>query len=140
MAHSAELELAGPLHRRLVLSAHPGGADRPARLHPVCAGTDMVATGAPVALREAGLDAHGGVSLIGLDDAPFAPPTSPRAGLSPALTTVRAPCEDPRRTAIRWARGREGCLAGDDPRGAGHAVGDPAVGPRALPTVCDQPP
>jgi LacI family transcriptional regulator len=68
----------------------------------------MVATGAPAALREAGLDVPGDVSLVGFDDVPFA------ADLSPALTTVRVPYEDLGRTAVRPALGRGERLAADD--------------------------
>lgn len=74
----------------------------------VFAGTDMVATGALAALREAGLDVPGDVSLIGYDDVPFA------ADLSPSLTTVRVPYEDLGRTAVRLALDREQRTAGGD--------------------------
>ncbi|EKX64453.1 LacI family transcriptional regulator [Streptomyces ipomoeae] len=74
----------------------------------VFAGTDMVATGALAALREAGLDVPGDVSLVGFDDVPFA------ADLSPALTTVRVPYEDLGRTAVRLALEREERMGGDD--------------------------
>lgn len=63
----------------------------------VLAGTDMVATRAPGALREAGLDVPGDISLIGYDDMPFA------ADLSPSLTTVHVPYEELGRTAVRHA-------------------------------------
>ncbi|MFJ9154136.1 LacI family DNA-binding transcriptional regulator [Streptomyces sp. NPDC102270] len=73
----------------------------------IFAGTDMVATGALAALREAGLDVPGDVSLVGFDDVPFA------ADLTPALTTVRVPYEDLGRTAVRLALERENRLADD---------------------------
>lgn len=63
----------------------------------VFAGTDIVATGVLAALREAGRDVPGDVSVVGFDDVPFA------ADLSPALTTVRVPYEDMGRSAVRLA-------------------------------------
>ncbi|MFD9327709.1 LacI family DNA-binding transcriptional regulator [Streptomyces sp. NPDC060065] len=74
----------------------------------IFAGTDMVATGALAALREADLDVPGDISLVGFDDVPFA------ADLTPALTTVRVPYEDLGRTAVRLALERENRLADDD--------------------------
>lgn len=74
----------------------------------VFAGSDMVALGALAALREAGLDVPGDVSLVGFDDVPFA------ADVSPALTTVRVPYEELGRTAVRLALDREERLADDD--------------------------
>ncbi|MEW2399448.1 LacI family DNA-binding transcriptional regulator [Streptomyces sp. NPDC046862] len=74
----------------------------------VFAGTDMVALGVLAALREAGLDVPGDVSVVGFDDVPFA------ADLTPALTTVRVPYEDLGRTAVRLALEREDRVAGDD--------------------------
>jgi LacI family transcriptional regulator len=74
----------------------------------VCAGSDMVALGALAALREAGLDVPGDVSVVGFDDVPFA------ADLTPALTTVRVPYEELGRTAVRLALDRAEGLAGDD--------------------------
>ncbi|MFJ1969353.1 LacI family DNA-binding transcriptional regulator [Streptomyces sp. NPDC087903] len=74
----------------------------------VLAGTDMVAIGALAALREAGLDVPGDVSIVGYDDVPFA------ADLAPALTTVRVPYEELGRTAVRLTLEREERLAGDD--------------------------
>ncbi|MEV8545601.1 LacI family DNA-binding transcriptional regulator [Streptomyces sp. NPDC051572] len=73
----------------------------------IFAGTDMVAVGALTALREAGLDVPGDVSLVGFDDVPFA------ADLTPALTTVRVPYEDLGRAAVRLALGRENRPADD---------------------------
>ncbi|MEE1763260.1 LacI family DNA-binding transcriptional regulator [Streptomyces sp. SP18BB07] len=103
-----ELELPGPYTRvsgyQRTREALAAGLDFTA----VFAGTDMVATGALAALREAGLDVPGDVSLIGFDDVPFA------ADLSPALTTVRVPYEDLGRTAVRLALEREERLGGDD--------------------------
>ncbi|MDX3696634.1 LacI family DNA-binding transcriptional regulator [Streptomyces europaeiscabiei] len=108
VAPSGELELPGPYTRvsgyqrtREALAAGPG-------FTAVFAGTDVVATGALAALREAGLDVPGDVSLVGFDDVPFA------ADLSPALTTVRVPYEDLGRTAVRLALEREVGLGGDD--------------------------
>jgi LacI family transcriptional regulator len=74
----------------------------------VFAGTDMVALGALAALREAGLDVPGDVSVAGFDDVPFA------ADLTPALTTVRVPYEELGRAAVRLALERGERLAGDD--------------------------
>lgn len=74
----------------------------------VFAGSDMVAVGALAALREAGLDVPGDVSLVGFDDVPFA------ADLTPSLTTVRVPYEELGRTAVRLALEREERLTGDD--------------------------
>jgi LacI family transcriptional regulator len=74
----------------------------------VFASTDMVAVGALAALREAGLDVPGDISLVGFDDVPFA------ADLTPALTTVRVPFEDLGRTAVRLALQREDRPAADD--------------------------
>ncbi|NEA68556.1 substrate-binding domain-containing protein [Streptomyces sp. SID12488] len=71
----------------------------------VFAGADMVAVGALAALREAGLDVPGDVSLVGFAHVPFA------ADLAPALTTVRVPYEDLGRTAVRLALERESRLA-----------------------------
>ncbi|RDG38866.1 LacI family DNA-binding transcriptional regulator [Streptomyces corynorhini] len=66
----------------------------------VFAATDMVATGALTALREAGLDVPGDVSLAGYDDIPFA------RDLHPPLTTVHVPYEELGRLAVRSALGR----------------------------------
>jgi LacI family transcriptional regulator len=68
----------------------------------------MVAVGALAALRQAGLDVPGDVSLVGFDDVPLA------ADLTPALTTVRVPYEDLGRTAVRLALQREDRPAADD--------------------------
>ncbi|MFD9391702.1 LacI family DNA-binding transcriptional regulator [Streptomyces sp. NPDC060000] len=73
----------------------------------VVAGTDMVALGVLAALREAGLDIPGDVSVVGYDDVPFAP------DLSPSLTTVRVPYEDLGRTAVRMAMERTERVTGD---------------------------
>ncbi|WP_374195805.1 LacI family DNA-binding transcriptional regulator [Streptomyces sp. ISL-24] len=74
----------------------------------VFAGSDMVALGALAALREAGLDVPGEVSVVGFDDVPFA------TDLTPPLTTVRVPYEELGRTAVRLALEREQYPAGDD--------------------------
>lgn len=74
----------------------------------IFAGTDMVALGALAALREAGLDVPGDVSLVGFDDVHFA------SDLSPALTTVRVPYEELGRTAVRLALEREERIVNDD--------------------------
>ncbi|MGW0577055.1 LacI family DNA-binding transcriptional regulator [Streptomyces sp. NPDC002920] len=74
----------------------------------VFAGTDMVALGALAALREAGRDVPGDVSVAGFDDVPFA------ADLTPALTTVRVPYEELGRTSVRLALERGERMAGDD--------------------------
>lgn len=78
------------------------------RFTAVFAASDMVALGALTALREAGLDVPGDMSVVGFDDVPFA------ADLTPALTTVRVPYEELGRTAVRMALGRTEALTGDD--------------------------
>ncbi|MFB6848621.1 LacI family DNA-binding transcriptional regulator [Streptomyces sp. NPDC056373] len=106
--HAEELDMPGPYTRvsghQRIREALAAGLDFTA----VFAGTDVVATGALAALREAGLDVPGDVSLVGFDDVPFA------ADLSPALTTVRVPYEDLGRTAVRLALGRGERLTADD--------------------------
>jgi LacI family transcriptional regulator len=67
----------------------------------VFAGSDMVAIGVLTALREAGKDVPGDVSVVGFDDIPLA------SDLWPALTTVRVPYEDMGRTAVRLALAHE---------------------------------
>jgi len=74
----------------------------------VFAGTDMVATGVLAALREAGLDVPGDISVMGFDDVPFA------ADLSASLTTLRVPYEDLGRTAVRLALDGERRVTGGD--------------------------
>ncbi|MEU1177816.1 LacI family DNA-binding transcriptional regulator [Streptomyces sp. NPDC005820] len=74
----------------------------------VVAGTDMVALGALAALRDAGLDVPGDVSVVGFDDVPFA------ADLIPSLTSVRVPYEELGRTAVRLALERTERMTGDD--------------------------
>jgi LacI family transcriptional regulator len=74
----------------------------------VFAASDMVALGALAAVREAGLDVPGEVSVVGFDDVPFA------ADLTPPLTTVRVPYEELGRTAVRLALGRADSPVGDD--------------------------
>ncbi|MFF7265740.1 LacI family DNA-binding transcriptional regulator [Streptomyces sp. NPDC008159] len=74
----------------------------------VFAASDMVALGALAAVREAGLDVPGEVSVVGFDDVPFA------TDLTPPLTTVRVPYEELGRTAVRLALGRADSPAGDD--------------------------
>ncbi|MET7279939.1 LacI family DNA-binding transcriptional regulator [Kribbella sp. NPDC005582] len=61
----------------------------------VFASSDLVASGAYLALREAGLDVPGDVSVVGYDDIPLA------LDLYPKLTTVRVPFEEVGRTAVR---------------------------------------
>lgn len=63
----------------------------------VFAATDMVAVGALRALREAGLDVPGDVSVVGYDDIPLA------QEIFPPLTTVHVPHEELGRTAVRLA-------------------------------------
>lgn len=63
----------------------------------IFAGTDLVATGALHALREAGLRVPDDVSVAGYDDIPMA------AELTPALTTVHVPQLELGRTAVRLA-------------------------------------
>ncbi|WP_079049962.1 LacI family DNA-binding transcriptional regulator [Streptomyces torulosus] len=74
----------------------------------VFAASDMVALGALAAVREAGLDVPGEVSVVGFDDVPFA------TDLTPPLTTVRVPYEELGRTAVRLALGRADSPVGDD--------------------------
>ncbi|MEH0528618.1 substrate-binding domain-containing protein [Streptomyces stelliscabiei] len=87
---------------------HLGGAGGRPGLHRGLRGHRHGGDGALAALREAGLDVPGDISLIGFDDVPFA------AGLSPALTTVRVPYEDLGRAAVRLALEREERRGGDD--------------------------
>jgi LacI family transcriptional regulator len=105
--YAGELDIPGPYTRvsgyQRTREALGSGVDFTA----VLAGTDIVAVGALAALREAGLDVPGDVSLVGFDDVPFA------ADLTPALTTVRVPYEDLGRTAVRLALEREERLADD---------------------------
>ena len=63
--------------------------------------TDMVASGAMVALREAGLRVPEDVSLVGYDDIPLA------LDVTPALTTVHVDHEELGRIAVRLALNRE---------------------------------
>ena len=66
--------------------------------------SDLMAAGALAALREAGRDVPGDVSLVGFDDRPLA------RHLSPPLTTVRQPIEELGRAATRMLLG---LLAGE---------------------------
>lgn len=59
------------------------------------AGNDVIAAGAMVALREAGLSVPGDISVVGFDDRSLA------LLLDPPLTTVRYPMEDVGRRAAR---------------------------------------
>lgn len=106
--HDSELDIPGPYTRvsgyKRTREALATGLDFTA----IFTGTDMVATGALAALREAGLDVPGDISLVGFDDVPFA------ADLTPALTTIRVPYEDLGRAAVRLALDREERLAADD--------------------------
>ncbi|WP_286258787.1 LacI family DNA-binding transcriptional regulator [Streptomyces graminofaciens] len=106
--YADELELRGPFTRVSGYQRTREALESGLEFTAIFAGTDMVATGALAALREAGLDVPGDVSLVGFDDVPFA------ADLSPALTTVRVPYEDLGRTAVRLALERSERLAGDD--------------------------
>ncbi|GAA2314278.1 LacI family DNA-binding transcriptional regulator [Streptomyces hawaiiensis] len=106
--HTEEFDLPGPYTRVSGYQRTRQALDAGLDFTAVFAGTDMVATGALAALREAGLDVPGDVSLVGFDDVPFA------ADLSPALTTVRVPYEDLGRTAVRLALGRGERLTADD--------------------------
>ncbi len=88
----------------------------------VFAGTDMVATGVLAALREAGLDVPGDISVMGFDDVPFA------ADLSTSLTTLRVPYRGPR-THRRTPGARPGTTCHRRrPRHPGHPAGHPPVG------------
>lgn len=53
----------------------------------IFAGNDDAATGALMALRQAGLNVPGDVAVVGFDDLPYA------SALTPPLTTVRVPVE-----------------------------------------------
>lgn len=53
----------------------------------IFAGNDEAATGAMMALRQAGLNVPGDVAVVGFDDLPYA------SALTPPLTTVRVPVE-----------------------------------------------
>lgn len=68
----------------------------------VFAGDDYVATGAAKALREAGLDVPGEVSLVGFNDTPYI-----AEDLDPPLTTVHVPAEELGRTAVTLALHRD---------------------------------
>jgi LacI family transcriptional regulator len=61
----------------------------------IFAGNDEMATGAYVALRKAGLNLPGDISVVGFDDTPIA------ARLWPALTTVRLPIREMGQAAAR---------------------------------------
>jgi LacI family transcriptional regulator len=74
---------------------------RGAEFTAIFAATDMVAAGAMQALREAGLDIPGDVSIAGYDDIPLA------TDLHPPLTTVHVPHEEMGRTAVRLALHRK---------------------------------
>lgn len=63
--------------------------------------TDMVASGALAALREAGLRVPQDISVVGYDDIPLS------ADLNPALTTVHIPHEELGRAAVRLALHRD---------------------------------
>jgi LacI family transcriptional regulator len=67
----------------------------------IAATTDMCASGALAALREAGVRVPEDVSVVGYDDIPLA------MDLTPALTTVHVPHEDLGRTAVRLALHRD---------------------------------
>ncbi|MFF1449388.1 LacI family DNA-binding transcriptional regulator [Streptomyces sp. NPDC058274] len=67
----------------------------------VVAANDTVALGACAALRDAGLDIPGDVSVAGFDDLPFS------IDVVPALTTVRLPLAEAGAWAGRLAMGRE---------------------------------
>ncbi|MFC0542926.1 LacI family DNA-binding transcriptional regulator [Kutzneria chonburiensis] len=62
---------------------------------------DLVAAGAVAALRDAGVDVPGQVSVIGYDD------LSPAEDVYPALTTVHIPHDEIGRTALRLALHRD---------------------------------
>ncbi|MFE1883269.1 LacI family DNA-binding transcriptional regulator [Streptomyces diastatochromogenes] len=106
--YTEELDIPGPYTRvsgyQRTRDALKAGLD----FTGVLAGTDMVALGVLAALRDAGLDVPGDVSLVGFDDVPFA------ADLSPSLTSVRVPYEDLGRTAVRLALERDERINGDD--------------------------
>jgi LacI family transcriptional regulator, galactose operon repressor len=67
----------------------------------IFAATDVVASGALVALREAGLRVPEDISVAGYDDIPLA------RDLTPELTTVHVDHEELGRTAVRHALNRE---------------------------------
>ncbi|MFJ4833790.1 LacI family DNA-binding transcriptional regulator [Streptomyces sp. NPDC088747] len=108
VAYAEELDVSGSYTRVSGYQRTRAALERRLDFTAIFAGTDMVAVGALAALREAGLDVPGDVSLVGFDDVPFA------ADLTPALTTVRVPYEELGRTAVRLALERENRLADDD--------------------------
>jgi len=72
-----------------------------ARFTAILAATDVVASGALLALREAGVRVPDDVAVAGYDDIPLA------ADLYPALTTVRVPHEELGSAAVRLALNRD---------------------------------
>ncbi len=108
MPYAGELDVPGPFTRVSGYQRTREALDVGLDFTAVFAGTDGVATGSLAALREAGLDVPGDISLVGFDDVSFA------ADLTPALTTVRVPYEDLGRTAVRLGLERAERLAADD--------------------------
>ena len=96
----------GQAAMRRLLERHRGGPLA------VFAANDMMALGALKAVREAGLDCPGDVSILGFDGIPA-------SGLSwPPLTTIRKPAREIGRRAVEALRGQIG--AGDDPPEPAH--------------------
>ncbi|MFJ9381810.1 LacI family DNA-binding transcriptional regulator [Streptomyces sp. NPDC101455] len=95
--HIEELDTAGAYTRASGYARTRDALRDGVQFTAVFATTDMVALGAISALREAGRDVPGDISVVGFDDVPFA------ADLTPALTTVRVPYEELGRTAVRLA-------------------------------------
>ncbi|MEY9834846.1 LacI family DNA-binding transcriptional regulator [Streptacidiphilus sp. EB103A] len=100
VAEDPELVAWGPYTRRFGQRAIEEMLARGVEFTAVFAGTDIVASGVLEALREAGIDVPGDVSLAGYDDIPLA------ADLFPKLTTVHVPYEEMGRTAVRLALDR----------------------------------
>lgn len=93
----------------------------------VFAANDHVAAAAIVALRSAGLDVPGDVSVVGYNDTALA------AGLIPALTTVHVPQVDLGRMAVRAAFTPIGTTVGNHTLGTHVVVRDSVRPPRRPP-------
>ncbi|MEU3985999.1 LacI family DNA-binding transcriptional regulator [Streptomyces sp. NPDC026672] len=96
-----ELVVLGQLDRGFGYRATKQLVEDGAEFTAIFACDDPVAAGAVAALREAGLDVPGDVSVIGYDD------LSPAEDVFPALTTVHIPHEELGRTAVRLALHRD---------------------------------
>ncbi len=106
--YEEELDVPGPYTRPSGYQRTRDTMNAGVEFTAILAGTDLVALGALSALREAGLDVPGDISLVGFDDIPFV------ADLTPALTTVRVPYVDLGRAAVRLALEGQDGMAGDE--------------------------